>query len=161
MDLKTFYLKEKQAVHEGTLTVYQKIPQDHLDWRPAEGMLSLGQITRHSWMSEEGVRRVALENNWEYYAKRVPLGLSGILGEVRSLGEELAQIERVHQETVRAVEALPLERWEELRENPQFNIRRNVAVLLFGLNDHLVHHRAQVGTYLHILTGQRASPYAL
>jgi len=161
MDLKDFYLKEKQAVYEGTLTVYEKIPRDHLGWRPAEGMLSMGEIVRHSWMSEQGVRRVALESNWEYYAKRVPLGLFAILGEVESLAEELGQLERVHQETLRAVEAFPLERWEELRENLQFNIRRKVAVILFGINHHHVHHRAQVGTYLHILTGQRASPYVL
>jgi uncharacterized damage-inducible protein DinB len=161
MDLKDFYLKEKRAIHDGTLAVYEKIPRDQIAWRPADGMLSLGEIVRHAWMSEEGVRRVALEGQWDYYQKRIPLGLFSILGEVKSLEEELAQLEKIHQETLRAVEAFPLERWEEVRENAQFNIRRKVSVLLFGINDHHVHHRAQVGTYLHILTGQRASPYSL
>ena len=43
----------------------------------------------------------------------------------------------------------------------EFNIRRKVFVMLFGINEHQIHHRAQVGAYLHFLTGQRASPYPL
>jgi len=161
MDLNEFFLKQKEAVHQGTRGVLEKIPRDQIGWRAASGMLSLGEISRHLWMSEEGVRRAALEGKWDYYQKRVPQGLFAILGEVQSLDEELAQLDRVHQDTLRAVEAFPLERWEEVRESAEFNIRRKVAVMLFGINDHHVHHRAQVGTYLRILTGQRASPYAL
>ena len=161
MDLKDLFLKQKQATHQGTLGVLAKIPADRIGWRPAEGMLSLGQIVRHLWMSEEGVRRVALEGNWGYYEKRVPQGLFAILGEVGSLGDELREIERVHQETLGAVRAFPLERWEEERASEKFNIRRKVYVMLFGISEHQIHHRAQVGAYLHILTGQRASPYVL
>ncbi|HKS97271.1 MAG TPA: DinB family protein [Terriglobia bacterium] len=161
MDLKEFFLKQKQATHQGTLGVLAKIPKDQLGWRPAEGMLSLGEIVRHIWMSEEGVRRVALEGDWGYYVKRVPQGLFAILGQVTSLDDELAKLERVHQETLAAVRAFPLERWEEERSNPEFNIRRKVSVMLFGITEHQIHHRAQVGAYLHILLGQRASPYVL
>ena len=161
MDIKSFYLKHKQAIHQGTLDVLSKIPAEQIGWRPAEGMLSLGEIARHVWMSEEGVRRVALEDNWAYYEKRVPLGLAGILGEVKSLQAELVRLEEVHQETLAAAAAFPLEGWEEERRNDTFNVRRKVAVLLYGLTDHEIHHRAQVGAYLHVLTGRRASPYAL
>jgi uncharacterized damage-inducible protein DinB len=69
-------------------------------------------------------------------------------------------MEEVHQETLRAAAELPLERWEEERVNSEFNIRRKVFVMLFGINEHQIHHRAQVGAYLHIL-GQRASPYSI
>jgi uncharacterized damage-inducible protein DinB len=161
MDVKGFFLKQKQAVHRGTLDVLAKIPPDQLAWRPAEGMLSLGEITRHIWMSEEGVRRAALENKWDYYEKRVPQGLFAILGEVKSLEAELAQIEEIHQDTLSEVAAFPLERWEEERANEQFNIRRHVTVMLFGIIEHQIHHRAQIGVHVHILTGGRASPYAL
>ena len=40
-------------------------------------------------------------------------------------------------------------------------VRLPVGAMLFRIIDHQTHHRAQVGTYLRILTGQRASPYAL
>ena len=161
MDVKEFFLKQTQAVHEGALKVFEKIPPDQLGWRPAEGMLSLGDIVRHVWMSEEGIRRAALEDKWDYYEKRVPQGLFAILGQVESLEEEFRQLESVHRDTLRAVELFPLERWEEVRDNPRFGIHRRVYAMLFGINEHIIHHRAQVGTYLHILTGHRASPYPL
>jgi uncharacterized damage-inducible protein DinB len=161
MDLKEFFLKQKQATHRGTLDVIAKIPPGQLGWRPAKDMLSLGEIVRHIWMSEDGVRRVALEGKWDYFEKRVPQGLFAILGEVKSLPDEIAQVERAHQDTLREVAAFPLERWEEERRHEGFNIRRRVSVMLFGINEHQIHHRAQVGTCLHVLTGQRASPYAL
>ena len=161
MDIKELFLKQKQSTHQGTLGVLAKIPRDRVSWRPAEGMLSLGEIVRHIWMSEDGVRRLALEGRWDYYEKRIPSGLFSLLGEVKSVEPEMAKMEEVHGETLRAVAEFPLERWEEERVNEQFNIRRKVFVILFGINEHQIHHRAQVGAYLHILTGQRASPYPL
>lgn len=142
------------------MTVYGKIPPDRLDWRPADGMLTLGQLARHVWRSEEGTRRVAFDSDWSYYEKRVPLGLLAVLGEVKSIDDELKEIERVHQETLRAAEAFPLDRWDEICENAQFHTRRSVADMLFRIIGHHYHHRAQVGTYLRILTGGRASPYS-
>ena len=70
-------------------------------------------------------------------------------------------VEQIHQKTMTAVERFPIERWQEERRNDDFNVRTKVAVMLFGINEHNTHHRAQVGTYLHLLTGQRASHYAL
>lgn len=161
MDLKEFFLKQRQATHKGTLEVLARIPPDQLAWRPAAGMLSLGEITRHIWMSEAGNRLAALEGRWDYYEKRVPQGLFAILGEVKSLEAEMAQIEKTYQDTLREVAAFPIERWDEERWNEKFNIRRRVSVFLFAINEHQIHHRAQVGTYVRILTGGRASPYAL
>ena len=161
MDLKEFFLKQKQAAHSNSIKVFGLIPPGQLGWRPAEGMLSLGEIVRHVWMSEEGVRRVALEDRWDYYEKRVPQGLFAILGEVVSLPEELAQLDRVHQQTLAAAAAFPLEHWEDERRNDRYGVNRSVAVMLFGINEHHVHHRAQAGAYLHLLTGQRASHYPL
>jgi uncharacterized damage-inducible protein DinB len=161
MDLKEFYLKQKQAVHQGSLSVYGKIPPDRLDWRPVDSVLTLGQVVRHAWMSEQGIRRIALDNDWTYFEKRIPQGLPAVLGEVKSLADELQEIARVHTDTLRAVEAFPRERWHEIRENAQFEIKRSVSVWLYGINEHQIHHRAQVGVYLRILTGERASSYAL
>jgi uncharacterized damage-inducible protein DinB len=161
VDVKELFLTQKENEHQGTISVYEKIPSDRLDWRPAEGMLTLGQMARHVWRSEEGTRRIALDNNWTYYETRIPKGLLAILGEVKSLEEELEEIRRVHQETVRAVQAFPLEHWEEIRENAQFHTRRAAGLMLFRIIDHQIHHRAQVGTYLRILTGGRASPYEI
>jgi uncharacterized damage-inducible protein DinB len=157
MDLKQFYLKQKEAVHQGTLSVYSKIPLDLLDWRPTESALTLGQLVRHVWMWEQGIRRIAVDNDWSYFEKRVPQLLSDLLGEVKSLGAELGEIVRAHTETLRAVEAFPLQRWEEIRENAQFQEKRPVREWLDGITEHHIHHRAQVEVYTQILTGERAS----
>ena len=113
-------------------------------------------MARHVWQSEEGTRRIALEGDWSYYQTRIPQGLFAILGEVKSLQEELGEIGRVHQETVEAVKAFPLERLDEIRENAKFNMRLSAGVMLFRIIEHQVHHRAQIGTYLRMLTGRRA-----
>ncbi len=160
-DLKEFFLKQKEATHKGTLKVLANVPPDKLGWRPAEGMLTVGEIVRHIWQSEEALRHTALEDNWDYFGERITKGLQAVLGEIKTLDQEIKQIERVHQDTLRAVAAYPLERWDEERSNEKFKIRRRVSLFLFGINEHQIHHRAQVGAYLHILTGNRASPYAL
>ena len=49
----------------------------------------------------------------------------------------------------------------EIRENAQFHTSRPIGVMLFRIIEHQIHHRAQVGTYLRILTGGRASPYEI
>ena len=161
MDLKEFWLKQNEAAYQSNLKVFSVIPEEHIHWRPAEGMLTFGQLVRHVGMSEEGVRRVALLDDWSYYEKRVPLGLSVILGEVKSIQEELQSLERVHRDTNHEVREFPIQRWDEERVNDAFHVRRKVAVMLFGINEHHAHHRAQAGAYLHILTGKRASHYAL
>jgi uncharacterized damage-inducible protein DinB len=159
MDVKEFFLKQKQATHQGVIQVFSKIPADQMDWRPAPDMLSLGELARHIWVSEEGARRMALHNDFGYYEKRIPSGLGAVLGEVEPLEKELAHIETVHQATLREVSSFPLERWSEERVNEPLQIRRSVATTLFGITEHLIHHRAQVGSYIHILTGRKASPY--
>jgi uncharacterized damage-inducible protein DinB len=159
MDLKEFFVKQKQATHRGAIEVFGKIPPDQMGWRPAPGMLSLGELARHVWVSEEGARRMALHNDFGYYEKRIPSGLGAVLGEVEPLEKELAHIETTHQETLREISSFPLERWNEERVNEPLQIRRSIAVTLFGITEHHIHHRAQAGAYIHILTGQKASPY--
>ncbi len=159
MDLKEFFLKQKQATHEGVLKVFRQIPAEQMAWRPAPDMLSLGEMVRHVWVSEEGARRMAIDGDFGYFERRIPQGLGAVLGGVESLEKELGHIENVHQETVRQVSKLPLDRWEEERVNESLQIRRRVAVVLFGITEHHIHHRAQVSAFLHVLTGQKASPY--
>ncbi len=159
MDLKEFFLKQKQATYDGVVKVFAKVPPDQLGWKPAPSVLSLGEIVRHVWMSEEGMRRIALTGDWSYFEKRIPLGLKVILGEIWSLDGEMRQLARVHDDTLRDVRAFPTERWDEERVHEAFNYRRTATAVLYAINEHQIHHRAQVTTYLRILTGERASAY--
>ncbi len=151
MDLKEFFLKQKEAIRGRTLQVAAMIRPENLGWRSEGGALSLGEMLRHIWVSEEGVRRVALEGNFAYYETRIPNGLRAILGKPGTLEEELRNLERVHKETLAAVQEFPLEGWEEERVHAGLGFRRKIGVILMGINEHEIHHRAQLMTYLRML----------
>jgi uncharacterized damage-inducible protein DinB len=159
MDLKEFFLKQKEAIRRRSEQVFLLLRHEQLDWKPESGALSIGEMLRHLWVSEEGVRRVALEGNFAYYEARIPHGLSAVLGAPATLAEELKNIERVHRETLAAVEAFPLARFDEERVHPGLGFQRKVSVILFGMNEHEVHHRAQLMTYLRMLGTPAPEPF--
>ncbi len=142
MDLKEFFLKQKEVIRGRTRQVVGMIRAEHLGWRPEPGALTVGEMLRHLWVSEEGVRRVALEDNFAYYEIRVPQGLRAVLGTPGTLADELRDLERVHIETLAAVKEFPLERWEEPRVREALAFRRKAGLILLGINEHEIHHRA-------------------
>lgn len=160
MNLQEFFLKQKESIHSRSEQVYKLIKPEHFNWRPEPGALSIGEMLRHIWVSEEGVRGVALQGNFAYYEKRIPGGLPEVLGTPTKVSEELQNIERVHAETLAAVEAFPTDQFEEERVNSALGFRRKVSVILFGINDHEIHHRAQLMTYLRMLGSPAPEPFA-
>jgi uncharacterized damage-inducible protein DinB len=159
MTFQEFYLKQKEAHRKRTDEVFALLRPEHMPWKPESGALSVGEMLRHLWVSEEGVRRVALDGNFAYYEKRIPQGLGAVIGTVGTLEEELQNIQRVHRETLAAVAAQPEGFFEVERVNEGLGFRRKVSVILFGLNDHEVHHRAQLMTYLRILGTPAPEPF--
>jgi len=151
VDFRDFFLKWKEATRGRTRQALELIRQEHFDWRPEKEALSVGEMLRHLWVSEEGVRRVALDGNFDYYERRIPQGLRAILGRPRTLEQELADIERVHAETLAAVRELPAAAFDEERVHEALGIRRKVYAILVGINEHEIHHRAQLMTYLRML----------
>lgn len=151
MDIKELFLRQKEAQRARTRQVVGLIRPEMMTWRPEKDALSVGEMLRHLWVSEQGVRRVALEANFAYYETRIPQGLRAVLGTPEALQQELASLERVHNETLAAVRAFPSERLEEERVHEQLGFRRKVYTILLGINDHEIHHRAQLMTYLRIL----------
>jgi len=57
------------------------------------------------------------------------------------------------------VAAVPPDLFDEERANPALNFRRKIAVILFGINEHEVHHRAQLMTYLRMLGTPAPEPF--
>lgn len=151
VDLREFFLKQKEAVRVRSRQVFGLVKAEYMNWRPEKGALSVGEMLRHIWVSEEGVRRVALDGDFAYYEKRIPGGLGAVLGNLESLENELQNLERAHQETERAVAEFPLERWEEERVHAGLGFRRKAGIILMGITEHEIHHRAQLMTCLRIL----------
>jgi uncharacterized damage-inducible protein DinB len=151
MDIKEWFLKQKEAHRKRTREVLALVKPAMMEWRPEREALSVGEMLQHLWVSEEGVRRVALDGNFAYYEKRIPQGLRAMLGQQQGLEEELANLERVHAATLAAVQAFPTERFEEERVHDGLGFRRKVQVILLGINDHEIHHRAQLMVYMRML----------
>ena len=157
--LQQFFLKQKLAIRARTEEVFALLRPEHMAWRPAEGALSIGEMLRHLWTSEEGTRRVALDSNFAYYEVRIPKGLAPIVGTPQSLADELANIRRVHRETLDGVAAAPPDLFDLERVNPKLGFRRKVSVILFGINEHEIHHRAQLMTFLRIFGTPAPEPF--
>lgn len=151
MTLQQFFLKQKEAIRSRTRDVFGMLRPEHMDWKPEKDALSIGEMLRHLWASEQGVRRCALHGDFTYYEIRVPKGLHAVMGTPGSLDEELKNNERVHAETIAAVAAISESVFDEEREHAELGFRRKVAVILFGINEHEIHHRAQIMTYLRML----------
>jgi uncharacterized damage-inducible protein DinB len=159
VNLQEFFLKQKRVLRERTHQVTALLREEHMSWRPVPEALSVGEMLRHLWVSEEGVRRVALDGNFAYYEKRIPQGLGAVVGTPRTLAEELATLDRVHGETLEAASRFPLERWDEERVDEALGFRRKIAVILLGINEHEVHHRAQLMSYLRMLGTPVPEPF--
>ncbi len=151
MDLKEFFLKQKETIRARMRQATALLRPEWMGWRPEKDALTVGEMLQHLWVSEEGVRRVALEGNFAYYETRIPKGLRAMLHKIGSLEEELSHLERVHAETLAAVKSFPFERWEEDRVHEGLGFRRKIGIILMGINEHEIHHRAQVMTYLRML----------
>lgn len=151
MNIQELFLKQKEALRGRTRQVTSLLRENQISWRPVPGALSVGEMLRHMWVSEQGVRNVALNGDFSYYEKRIPGGLEAVLGTPRTIVEEIASLENTQAETLAAAAALPLERWEDERVHEGLGFRRKITVILFGMNEHEVHHRAQLMTYLRIL----------
>jgi uncharacterized damage-inducible protein DinB len=151
IEFRDIFLKQKEAIRKRSLEVFALIKPEHLPFKPEPGALALGEMLQHMWRSEEGVRKVALDDNFDYYEVRVPQGLFPTLGPLQTLEENLRNLARVHAETLAAVAASPASRFEEERVNDHLKFRRKVYTILLAINEHEIHHRAQLMTYLRIL----------
>ena len=151
MEFRDIFLKQKQTIRRRTLEVIGNVRSGNMDWRPEKDALSVGEMLQHLWVSEDGTRRVALENNFAYYETRIPDGLRATLGAPRTLDDDLANLLRVHEEIMAAVKACPADIFEAERVRPDFGFRRKVWVILLGINEHEIHHRAQLSTYLRLM----------
>ncbi|MGH9735035.1 MAG: DinB family protein [Candidatus Acidiferrales bacterium] len=159
MTLQEFFLKQKKAIRKRSADVFPLLHPEDMQWRPSKDALSIGEMLRHLWVSEEGVRRVALDGNFAYYEARIPGGLPAVLGMPGSLENELTNLDRVHWETLQAVSATPAAIFEEERTHPGLGFRRRVSVILFGINEHEVHHRAQLMMCLRMLGRPVPQPF--
>ena len=159
MTLADLFVEHKETIRQRTRNLFPKIPAEKLGFAPVDGALTLGQIIRHLWMSEEGLTKIVSWGDWEYLERRISARLVDILGQVGTLQHELDNLERVHAQTIVLIQALPDDSFAKEHVNEKLDLKRTTRSILLGLGEHEAHHRGQITTYLRILGETSASPY--
>jgi uncharacterized damage-inducible protein DinB len=128
------------SVHRRTMRVVECIPPDQLEWRPAAGMFSLGDLVRH----------LAAINRYMFV--EIACGRSSAYpghGEELATGKDavLAYKERLHTEGLRLLQELTPDRWDSHCTTPE-GAKIRVWKWIRAMVEHENHHRGQVYSYL-------------
>ncbi|MCS6816568.1 MAG: DinB family protein [Blastocatellia bacterium] len=148
-----------QSVRARTLAVLRHIPRDRVNWRPAEGMLTLGQLVRHLAQSEMMWQEV-VKGHWDLkqlLAVRRDLDLIEATGPVENLMAELTLLEVTHQQTLELLATLTDE--DLARSMNGLAGRVTLYDVILGLCEHEAHHRGQIVAYLRMLGVEHPSPW--
>jgi hypothetical protein len=130
-----------------------------MDWKPEENAFCVGDMLRHLWVCESGVRQCALEGNFAYCKTRIPARLRAVRGLPGSLEQESKHIDCVHRETLSAAATQAAELFDKERAHPEWGFRRIVAGILAGMNEHGAHHRARLMIYLRMMGTVPPEPF--
>ncbi|MBX3145424.1 MAG: DinB family protein [Gemmatimonadales bacterium] len=142
MDLPTF-LTHLDSVHGRTRRLVDVIPPDQIDWRPAAGRWSFGDLIRHL----AGIERYMYGETVHGRPSRYP-GHDPALG--RSYHEARAYYDRLHDESRALFAALPADRMTEKCLTPA-GTPITVWKWLRAHLEHEAHHRGQLYLMLGIL----------
>lgn len=145
---RTEWLAKWKNSYAYTLEALQLIPDSSLTYRPTDGQMSVQEQIQHISGNIYGLSRRFLDYE--------PRGF-----DEKSLADQLAA-ETLDRETLTtlltdaydfgaaAVNQLPAERWEEAVPN-FFAGPKSRRVIIYLLQDHATHHRAQVLIYMRML----------
>jgi len=131
-----------ERVRKTLIQAAHLIPRGKLEWRPAKGMYTIGDLLRHMVDTEEfWIQGVLLGTKCDPDRKR---------RDFPTVVKILKDWERIHRKTVAALSKMPirsLSRKVRIQEDGQVP----VGWLLWHVVEHEVHHRAQITTYLRLL----------
>ncbi len=126
-----------------TRKLVQLIPGGQVEWRPAAGRFSLGDLARHI----AAVERYVFAENVQGRPSRYP----GCGPELGATPEAILDfMDRAHAETVGVFASLTAEQLSEKGLTPDGS-RVTLWKLLRALVEHEVHHRGQIYVYLALM----------
>ena len=134
------FVRNWNRIHKDTSRALRTAPDEHLNWRPKEGMFTLGELVRHMPEAESAPVRSAIAGS----TQKGSLDLTD-----KSVTQIAASFDREHEELVREVANLTLDQLSEEVEFHGQKMRRKV--LLSAMTEHEIHHRGQLFTYYRLL----------
>lgn len=139
----TLFLEYLSRVHGRTRRVVELIPPEHLEWAPAEGRFTLGDIVRHiagieRWMYAEAAQ--GRPSRYPGHGRELADGFDGVRAYYDRLHEESRAIfaavdPAAYRQRVETPAGTPITLWKWLR----------------AMLEHEMHHRGQLYLMLGIL----------
>lgn len=130
-----------ERIHKQTVALIKTAPDDKYDWRTCPSAMTLGELLNHFNQAEAGLAHALLHGNFP--AERPAA--------INNTAELVAAFADTHQAAVAQVCTLTPEQLTEMIApfGPGRNMPR--ATLLRGMQEHEIHHRGQLYTYLRML----------
>ncbi|MFC1936273.1 DinB family protein [Chloroflexota bacterium] len=136
------FLKYSQGIRRRTLAAIEALPPDKIDWAPAEGEFTCGEIIHHIGSIELMNSRVFAGQSFGYPGHESALGTSKAAA--------IEYLNACQQQATAILQALPdgalLEKQADLTGRPTSAWRFLMASI-----EHEVHHRSQLDTYLKLM----------
>jgi uncharacterized damage-inducible protein DinB len=134
------YIKNWNRIQKQTKAIMAAAPNDKYEWKPCESAMSLGKLMNHLWMAEWGLIEAALTGA---FPKEWP-------AEINDTAAMVEAFDKSHAESVAKVSALTAEQLGE--EIAPFGPDKAMSRMAFLnlTNEHEIHHRGQLYTYLRI-----------
>lgn len=159
MSLRQALIDHKNSVRARTMPIIQRVTQQMLNWRPTDGVLSVGQLIHHIGQADMAWLKV-LRRDWEldeFLSVRLTMDLPAVIGEVTNLTDEVQSLEITHQELINWIAAQSDEQLMEVYQGHTWSLTAQQIIL--GLCEHESHHRGQLVTYLRLLKVDQVQPW--
>lgn len=160
MDIQKDLVNEFDREIEATRKILEAIPDDaDYAWKPCAKSMALGALAGHitDMPGDWGLHVLTLDklefgpdHKWEPFLPT-------------SHAQVLEHFEQGVATTRSALEAIPIEKWEEhwqfiwggqvVVDEPRFGVFRSMVL------SHMIHHRAQLGVYIRLLGGKLPGVY--
>ena len=137
----TAEIQNWERIHKQTIALMKTAPDDKYDWRTCPTAMTLGELLNHFHIAEAGLTHALLHGSFP--AER-PAPIDNTADLVKAF-------KATHQAAVAQVATLSSEQLNE--QVAPFGPDRKLprAALLRGMQEHEIHHRGQLYTYLRML----------
>ncbi|MCB9078855.1 MAG: DinB family protein [Anaerolineaceae bacterium] len=133
------FIQYYASIRRRTMTFIQAIPADNIDWAPAEGEFTFGDLIRHLAAAEAMFVSAVVDQQWRYAGHTAP--------DSQSLDQAVAALTAGHDQAIAALGTLPDERLAQYGPSLEGAPVRAWR-LLMAMVEHEVHHRSQLAMYL-------------
>lgn len=148
MSIKQSYLIELGHELKNTERILNSIPDAHLDWRPHEKSMTMGELAAHVVELHNWVAKAIHKDVFDFHVDYQPL-------KITSIADLKAVLEEGHEANKKVIEEMSEEKWfvEWTLKAGDHVIARmpRVGALRFIVTNHLIHHRGQLTVYMRLL----------